>query len=88
MRLNKLLGCILIGTLIGSAGCTSLMSRTIEYDFDDIEQISNERLRGITLDIRPFADLRMNNPENAILFSRGKDVEINDEDYCINSEKH
>jgi len=75
--------------LIG--GCTP--TREISYSLKDIntyytsDSLYLNTLR-VTLSIEPFADVRQQVADNGILFVRGRETELNEKDYCINSEEH
>lgn len=81
----------LLGLVLGLAGCSSLLAPSIDYDLDDIKESPNKQLSGITLDIKPFEDIRKSVPENAILYPTGEPgdyyYEVGEKRYCVNKEE-
>ena len=90
MKSYTFLKLFLLGLILGLAGCSSLLSPAIEYDLDDIKESTNKQLSEITLDIKPFEDIRKSVPENAVLYPTGEPgdyyYEVGEKRYCVNKE--
>jgi len=89
VRLYNPFKLVFAGVFLGLLGCAATIDGPIGYSLSDIKESTNEQLKEINLDIRPFEDIRKSVPENTILFSNSPTdfyLEIEGENYCINRE--
>ena len=67
-------------------GCT--VSQKITYKTDDLSVSESSNTIPVMVEVRILEDNRANIEENAVLFDNPRQIKLDDEQTCINSEKH
>jgi hypothetical protein len=80
---NKIL---LVGLLIAFTSCT--INQKIAYSTKDIKAKSSPITNNLIISIDLLEDNRMQNSENSILFQNPRQVKLDGQMSCINSEEH